>query len=215
MPRMSSNDRHTVQGILVRFFPNGDAHHPGVTLAINTLEIKSWEAFLNYLNRQPRLILASGGIRHVYSPHGEEIRAMSKFRNRHSYIVSSGTFTKTNYRHITDAYYDPYDLQDNQENRLSNGLVRPSVIIQWRAPSINGEQLFILPYSRLNLYEIMILNRNLTVSFDQWLNEEVTDLLSHYISNGIITHLYAITKLAFIEVKKANHLFPLNYENIF
>jgi hypothetical protein len=51
-------------GVLVRFFRNSETYHPGVKIAINELELKSWEAFLNYLNRQPRLALASGGIKH-------------------------------------------------------------------------------------------------------------------------------------------------------
>ncbi|CAF4974577.1 unnamed protein product, partial [Rotaria magnacalcarata] len=39
----------SVQGALVRFFRNGDEYHHGVKLAVNEFELKSWEAFLNYL----------------------------------------------------------------------------------------------------------------------------------------------------------------------
>ncbi|CAF4057577.1 unnamed protein product, partial [Rotaria sp. Silwood2] len=92
MVSIPSIDRRAVQGILVQFFRNGDAYHPGVKVAINGLEIKSWEAFLNYLNRQPKLILSSGGIQHVYSLNGQEIRSINKFQNRQSYVVASGIF---------------------------------------------------------------------------------------------------------------------------
>ncbi|CAF4732660.1 unnamed protein product [Rotaria sp. Silwood1] len=199
--------RRVVQGILVRFFRNGDAYHPGVKVSINELEIKSWEAFLNYLNRQPKLTLLSGGIQHVYSLNGREIRSLDKFQNRQSYIVASGIFIKTNYHHISDTFNDDSDVRLNQQKQFTNGIKRSSDIKPWYSSSINGEQLYILPYSRLNIYETMILNRNLIIKFDQWLNEEVTDLLLHYISNDIITHLYAITKFAFIEIKSFSHLF--------
>jgi len=106
-------------------------------------------------------------------------------------------FIKTNYRHINDTFND-----DSEQNQILNG--------NKRSPPINGEQLFLLPYSHLNMYESLILNRNLIIKFDQWLNEEVTDLLSRYISgNNIITHLYAIKKFEFIEVKSFSHLFNI------
>ncbi len=87
MPSIPSISRHNVQGVLVRFFRNGDTYHPGVKIAINELELKSWGAFLNYLNRQPRLALVSGGIKHIYSLNGQEIRSINRFQNRQSYIV--------------------------------------------------------------------------------------------------------------------------------
>ncbi|CAF0869591.1 unnamed protein product [Rotaria sordida] len=208
MAALPSIDRRAVQGILVRFFRNGDAYHPGVKVAINGLEIKSWEAFLNYLNRQPKLTLPSGGIQHVYSLNGQEIRSINKFQNRQSYVVTSGIFIKANYRHINDTFNDDSDVRIHQQNQFSNGNKRSTDLKSWySSSSINGEQLYILPYSRLNMYEIMLLNRNLIKKFDQWLNEEVTDLLSHYIDNDIITHLYAITKFSFIEIKSFSHLF--------
>jgi hypothetical protein len=196
MPVIPSIGRHAVQGVLVRFFRNGDVHHPGAKIAINELEIISWEAFLNYLNRQPKLLLASGGIKHVYSLDGQEIRSINKFQNRQSYVVASGTFIRTQYRHINDAF-----------NNGSDANVRPPAAVRWSLSSTNGEQIFLLPYSRLNMYESMILNRNLTITFDQWLNEEITDLLSRYIGSDMITHLYAIKKFEFTEVRKRMCLF--------
>jgi hypothetical protein len=201
--------------VLVRFFRNGDAHHAGVKVAINELEIKSWEAFLNILNRLPRLNLSTGGIHHVYSLNGQEIRSISKFQNRHSYVVASNMFTRTNYVHLSDSFNDDPEATNNdnntkQQNPSTNGNLRSSVFGQWRSPPVNGEQMFLLPYSRLNMYESLLLNRtNLTIPYDQWLNEEVTGVLSHYIGNDVITHLYAITKAAFTEVKSFSHLFNI------
>lgn len=187
--------RHAVQGVLVRFFRNGEVHHPGAKVAINELEIKSWEAFLNYLNRQPRLALASGGIRHVYTLNGQEIRSINKFQNRQTYVVASGMFIRTNYRHMNDAFND-----DVEANSSSNGNGTTSTVKRWQSPSLQTEQIFLLPYSRLNMYESLLLNRNLTISFEQWLKEEVTDLLSRYVSNDVIAYLYAIKKMEFTEV---------------
>jgi hypothetical protein len=199
MAIIPSIGHHAVQGVLVRFFRNGDEHHPGVKTAINELEIKSWEAFLNYLNRQPKLVLSSGGIQHIYSLNGKEIRSINKFQNRQSYVVASGIFIKTNYRHINDAFNDNSDTNRNQS---TNGNIQSSVARQWRSPPINNEQIFLLPYSRLNMYESIILNRNIIITFDQWLNKEVTDLLSRYVGSDVITHLYAIKKFEFTEVRK-------------
>jgi len=197
MAVIPSIGRHAVQGVLVRFFRNGEIHHPGVKIAVNELEIKSWEAFLNYLNRQTKLVLSSGGIKHIYSLNGQEILSINKFQNRQSYIVASGMFIKTNYRYINDTFND--DLETNQ-----------SLNVNKRSPPLNGEQIFLLPYSRLNMYESLILNRNLIITFDQWLNEEVTDLLSRYIGGSdIITHLYAIKKFEFTEIKSFSHLFNI------
>jgi len=195
--------RHAVQGVLVRFFRNGDIHHPGVKIAINELEIKSWEAFLNYLNRQPRLILPSG-IRHIYSLNGQEIFSINKFQNRQTYVVASGMFIKTNYLHINNEFNDDSDSNNNQQNQSVRLATR-----QWRSPLTNGEQIFILPYSRSSIYESIILNRNLITTFDQWLNAEVTDLLSRYINGDVITHLYAIKKFEFTEVKSFSQLFNI------
>jgi hypothetical protein len=191
MPVIPSISRHNVQGVLVRFFRNGETYHPGVKMAINELELKSWEAFLNYLNRQPRLALAPGGIKHIYSLNGQEIRSINKFQNRQSYIVASGTFIRTSYRHIHDAFNDEAEV---------NGNIQSSAVKRWRSLSTSGEQIFLIPYSRLNMYESILLNRNLNITYNQWLNEEVTDLLSRYISNDVITHLYAIKKFEFTEV---------------
>ena len=199
MPIVPSIGRHAVQGVRVRFFRNGETHHPGMKMAINELEIKSWEAFLNYLNRQPRLALASGGIKYIYSLHGQEIRSITKLQNRQSYVVASGMFLRTNYRHMNDAFND-----DVETNQSTNGNIRAAAARQWRLPLTNGEKILLVPYSRLNMYESLILNRNLTINYDQWLNEEVTDLLSRYIGSNVITHLYAIKKLEFTEVYREN-----------
>jgi hypothetical protein len=196
MPVIPSIGHHAIQGALVRFFRNGDVHHPGVKIAINELEIISWEAFLNHLNRQPKLLLASGGINHVYSLNGQEIRSINKFQNRQSYVVASGAFIRTQYRHINNAFNNDPDAN-----------VRSPAAARWGSLSTNGKQIFLLPYSRLNMSESMILNRNLTITFDQWLNEEVTDLLSRYIGSDVITHLYAIKKFEFTEVRKRMCLF--------
>jgi len=193
MPVLPSIGRQTVQGVLVRFFRNGEVYHPGVKIAINELEIKSWEAFLNYLNRQPRLILASGGIKHVYTLNGQEVRSINKLQHRQSYVVASGAFIRTSYRYVNDIFNEDADANAN-----SQGLTDK----RWRSPPNSGEQIFLLPYSRLNMYESIILNRNLAITYEQWLTEEATDLLSRYIGNDIITHLYAVKKSEFSEVKK-------------
>ena len=178
--------------MLVRFFRNGDGHHPGVQVAINELELKSWEAFLNYLNRQPRLTLRSGGIKHVYTLYGNEIRSMTKFQHRQCYVVASGAFIKTTYQHMNDVF--------NEENESTKG--------RWRSPPTNlNEQLFVIPYSRLNVYETMIFNRNVTTTFDKWLEEQVTDLLLRFNGEEPIKHLYAVTKFTFNEVKSFSQLF--------
>jgi hypothetical protein len=117
-------------------------------------------------------------------------------------------FIRTNYLHLNDSFNDDPEANIiNQPNQPFNGNKRSSVVGQWRSPPVNGDQIFFLPYSRLNMYESMLLNRNLITTYNQWLNEEVTDVLSHYIGNNIITNLYAITKSSFIEVKSFSHLF--------
>jgi hypothetical protein len=181
-----SISRRAVQGVLVRFFRNGDAHHAGVSVAINELELKSWEAFLNYLNhQQKKLSPANGGIKHVYSLTGREIRSISKFQARQSYVAASGAFIKTIYVHSNDALSD-----------------EPESLTRWRSPPSNTEQIFLLPYSRMNIYESLFFNRNLFDTFDQWLNGQVTELLARFIGQQKIAHLYAITKFAFTEVRE-------------
>ncbi|CAF1942420.1 unnamed protein product [Rotaria magnacalcarata] len=207
IPTIPSIDRRGVKGVLLRFFPNGDDHHPGVIMAINELEIKSWEAFLNFLNRQPKLILSSGGIQYVYTLDGEQIRSMNKLENRQSYVVAAGAFTKANYRSINDAFNDHSNGRTNKKNPVPNPTKRSSVVTQRRSSRITGDQFYIFPYSCLDTHEIMILNRNSTVKFDSWLNKEVTSLLYHYIDNDIITHLFAIQKSTFIEIKSFSQLF--------
>jgi hypothetical protein len=119
MPVIPSITRPGVQGVLVRFFRKGETYHPGVKISINEFELKSWEAFLNYLNRQPRLALASGGIKHSYSLNGQEIRSINRFENRQSYIVASGMFIRTSYHHIHDAFNDKTEV---------NGNIQPSAV---------------------------------------------------------------------------------------
>jgi hypothetical protein len=187
---MPSISRRAVQGVLVRFFRNGDGHHSGMQIAINELELKSWEAFLNYLNRQPRLTLASGGIQHVYSINGGEIRSMTKLQHRQSYVVASGAFIKTTYQHMNDAF------NDEPETSTQSSLTSK----RWRSPPTANEQIFIVPYTRLNAYESMIFNRHYISTFDEWLHEHVTDLLTRFIGSQTVTHLYAFTKTTFTEV---------------
>jgi hypothetical protein len=205
--------RRSVQGVLVRFFRNGDEYHHGVQMAINEFELKSWEAFLNYLNRQSKLVLSTGGIKHVYTLTGQEIYSLNQFQHRQSYVVSSGGFSRTNYRHINDSFGDETDtnLSTNiHQEPLPYWNTRLSVHPRWRSPPAPvGEQIFLLPYSRLNIYESLIFNRNLTQTFDEWLQDQVTDLLSHYTNNEDITHLFGITKTAFIEIKSFSKLFHM------
>ncbi|CAM4924279.1 unnamed protein product [Rotaria socialis] len=202
-----SIDRRGVKGILLRFFRNGDDYHPGTVIAINELEIKSWEAFLNFLNQHPKLILSSGAIQYVYTLDGQQIRSMNKLENRQSYVVAAGPFTRTNYRSINDAFNDDSNGRTNKRNPVPNSTKRSSVVTERRSSTITGDQFYIFPYSCLDMYEIMILNRNSAAKFDSWLNKEVTSLLYHYIDDDIITHLFAITKSTFIEIKSFSQLF--------
>ncbi len=157
--------RREVQGVLVRFFRIGEEYHPGVQIAVNDFELKSWEAFLNYLNRQPRLVLSTGGIKYIYSLTGQEIRSINKFQHRQSYVVSSGNFFPTNYRYINDSFAEESDTNINTQNIQQDTVpywnTRLPVHQRWRSPpGPNGDQIFLLPYSRLNMYESLILNRN-------------------------------------------------------
>jgi hypothetical protein len=87
---------------------------------------------------------------------------------------------------------------------------RTSVHPRFRSPPAPiGEQIFLLPYSKLNMYESLILNRNFTQTFEEWLQDQVTDLLSHYTNNEDITHLFGITKLAFTEIKSFSKLYHM------
>ena len=70
-------------------------------------------------------------------------------------------------------------------------------------------QIFLLPYSKLNLYESLILNRNLTQTFEEWLQDQVTDVLSQHTNNESITNLFAVLNSAFTEVKSFSKLFTL------
>ncbi|CAF0804031.1 unnamed protein product [Adineta ricciae] len=205
LPVMPSIKSRQVQGVLIRVFRNGEPHHPGVKVSINELEIKSWEAFLNYLNKQAKLVLPTGAIKHVYGLNGYEIRSIAKLQNRQAYVVASGIFIKTKFQHANDPFTE--DLDPPTTGQPTNGHFRIPGTKRWRSPPSNGDQIFILPYSRLNLYESILLNRNTTTTYDQWLIEEVTDLLSQYTGNDIITHLYAITKAVFTEVTSFSYLF--------
>jgi hypothetical protein len=208
--------RRAVQGVLVRVFRNGDEHHHGVKMAINEFELKSWEAFLNYLNRQPRLLLSTGGIKHIYTLTGQEIRSINQLQHRQSYVASSGIFIRTNYRYINDSFADETDsnlISSNQQDTVPYWNTRSSVYPRWRSPPpplpLNGEPIFILPYSRLDMYQSLILNRNFTQTFEEWLQDQVTDLLSLYTNKEDITHLFAVTKLTFTEIKSFSKLFSM------
>jgi hypothetical protein len=112
-------------------------------------------------------------------------------------------FIKTKYVHINDSFNDDPDANADQQDQMTNENSRPIISTRRRSPPMNGEQIYLLPYSRLNMYESIILNRNLpTTTYDQWLNDQVTDILAYYTNNDSITHLYAITKYAFTEVRK-------------
>ncbi|CAF0968199.1 unnamed protein product [Adineta ricciae] len=219
-PVVPSITQRPIQGILVQFVRSGESHHRGVRIAVNEFDLKSWEAFLNYLNRQPNLALSTGGIRHIYSLTGEEILSTNQFQHRQSYIVSSGSFVRTNYRYITESFADEPDLTANssvQPGPSPYWNTRSSVHPRWRSPAIpgsslsttNGEQIFLLPYSKLNLYESIILNRNLTQTFEEWLQDQVTDVLCQHTNNDSITNLFAVLNSAFIEVKSFSKLFAL------
>lgn len=183
-------------------------------MAISEFDLKSWEAFLNYLNRQPKLLISSGGIKHIYTMTGQEIRSINKLQHRQSYVVSSGNFTRTNYRFINDSFADESDTNINNTNFQQESLpywnTRTSVHPRWRSPPApNGEQIFLLPYSRLNMYESLILNRSVSQTFEDWLQDQVTDLLSHYTNDESVTHLFGITKSAFTEIKSFSKLFQM------
>ena len=180
-------------------------------MGINEFELKSWEAFLNYLNSQPKLVLSTGGIKYVYSLTGQEIRSINQLHHRQSYVVSSGVFVRTNYRYVNDSFADDNDSNTHaQQDLLPYWNTRASVHPRWRSPPPhNGEQIFLLPYSRLNMYESLILNRNLTQTFEEWLQDQVTDLLSLYTNKEDITHIFAITKTTFIEIKSFSKLFNM------
>ena len=192
-------------------------------LAVNSYEFKSWEAFLNYLNRQPRLVLSTGGIRHIYSLTGEEIRSVNQFQHHQSYIVSSGVFTRTNYLWINNSFAE--ESYSNLHMSIQHDTppywnTRSSVHPRWRSPpplpslsSINREKLFLLPYSKLDMYESLILNRNLPLTFDEWLQDQVTELLSQHTNNENVTNLFAVTKSAFIEVTSFSTLFNMMKNN--
>lgn len=180
---------------MVRFFRNGEAHHPGVKLAINEFELKSWEAFLNYLNKQPKLVLPSGGIQHVFTLGGREVRSLDKLEHRHSYVVASNTFIRTTFVHANDSIAIEEVEAINNKSRS-------------RSITTISEHLFILPYSQLSSYETLLFNRSSLPIFDRWLNGQVTDLLSRYLNDkSRITHLYAVTKSAFTEVLSFSQLF--------
>ena len=201
----------TVQGVLVRFFPNGDKYHRGVKIAINQFELKSWEAFLNYLDRLPKLRLSTGSIQHIYSLTGQEIRAINQFQSCQSYIVASGAFTPTDYHSNYDSFAEESGTNVNASKEhylLSYRNVRLNMYSQWHLPlTMNSEQVFLLPYSKLNMYEVMILNRNVTQTFEEWLHDQVTDLLSQHTNYDIITHLFGMTEYTFMEVKSFSKLF--------
>lgn len=203
VPVIPSIDRRNIQGLLVRFFRNGDVYHPGVIMAVNEIELKSWEAFLNFLNQQSKLVLSTGAIQCIYTLNGEQIRSMNQLQNRQTYVVASGAFTKTNYRHVDDAFNDDSHSRANRRSTIPNGTKQITVPTQRSSPK-NGEQFYIHPYSSIDKYETMILNRNANTKFDQWLDEEVTSLLHRYTGTEKIKHLFAMTKSTFIEVKKYN-----------
>jgi hypothetical protein len=204
-----SISRRAVQGVLVRFFRAGDEHHRGVKIAINESELKSWEAFLNYLNRQPKLISSKGAIKHVYSTTGAEIHSINQFQHRQSYVVSSGHFLRTHFRFMSDSFAEETDFNYQQET-VPYWNSRAPVHTRWQAPTfIPTEQIYILPYSKLNMYESLLLNRNIVTTFDDWLSDQVTDLLSHYTDHEDITHLFAVTKFSFVEVRSFSKLFHL------
>ncbi|CAF3461067.1 unnamed protein product [Rotaria sp. Silwood1] len=207
-----SVNAHSFQGVLVRFFRNGDEHHHGVKLAINEFELKSWEAFLNYLDRQPRLRLPTGAIKHVYSLTGQEIRSVNQFQNRQSYVVAVGAFTRTNYRFMYPLFTEETDVNLNtntQQDTVPYWNTRLSVHPRWHSPPPNNEQIFLLPYSQLNMYESLIFNRNVTQTFEEWLQDQVTDLLTHYTNHENVRHLFGITKDSFIEIKSFSKLFNM------
>jgi hypothetical protein len=102
------------------------------------------------------------------------------------------------------------NIANVQQELLPYWNTRTSVHPRFRSPpGPIGEQIFLLPYSKLNVYESLILNRNFTQTFEEWLQDQVTDLLSHYTNNEDITHLFGITKLAFIEIKSFSKLYHM------
>ena len=205
-----SNNRRAVQGVLVRFFRDGDEHHRGLKVAVNELALKSWEAFLNYLNRQPKLSSSKGGIKYVYSLDGDEIRSLNQFQHRQSYVVSSGSFVRTHYRFVSDSFADDAEHHFFHTEPIPYWNSRASVYPRWQAPAIiPTEHIYVLPYSQLTRYESILLNRNIVMTFEEWLGDQVTEILSRYTRHDIITHLFAVTKYSFIEVKAFSKLFHM------
>ncbi|CAF4520784.1 unnamed protein product [Rotaria socialis] len=200
----------SVQGALVRFFRNGDAYHHGVKLAVNEFELKSWEAFLNYLDRQPKLRLSTGGIKHIYTFTGQEIHSINQFSNRQSYVVASGLFIPTQYRYKNNSFSDGSKLKlhtSAQKEVLPYWNTRAPAHARWHSPPSSNDQIFVMPYSKLNMYSSMILNRNTTQTFEEWLQVQITGLVSHYTNYENITHLFGVTQDAFTDVSSFSKLF--------
>ncbi|CAF3728081.1 unnamed protein product [Rotaria socialis] len=200
----------SVQGALVRFFRNGDAYHHGVKLAVNEFELKSWEAFLNYLDRQPKLRLSTGGIKHIYTFTGQEIHSINQFSNRQSYVVASGLFIPTQYRYKNNSFADGSKLKlhtSAQKEVLPYWNTRAPAHARWHSPPSSNDQIFVMPYSKLNMYSSVILNRNTTQTFEEWLQVQITGLVSHYTNYENITHLFGVTQDAFTDVSSFSKLF--------
>ncbi|CAF4219632.1 unnamed protein product [Rotaria socialis] len=200
----------SVQGALVRFFRNGDAYHHGVKLAVNEFELKSWEAFLNYLDRQPKLRLSTGGIKHIYTFTGQEIHSINQFSNRQSYVVASGLFIPTQYRYKNNSFSDGSKLKlhtSAQKEVLPYWNTRAPAHARWHSPPSSNDQIFVMPYSKLNMYSSVILNRNTTQTFEEWLQVQITGLVSHYTNYENITHLFGVTQDAFTDVSSFSKLF--------
>ncbi|CAF5212864.1 unnamed protein product, partial [Rotaria magnacalcarata] len=84
---------------------------------------------------------------------------------------------------------------------------RAPVHARWHSPPSSNDQIFVIPYSKLNMYSSMILNRNITQTFEEWLQVQITDLLSHYTNYENITHLFGVTQDAFTDVSSFSKLF--------
>jgi hypothetical protein len=201
--------RRSVQGALVRFYRIGDEYHRGVDIAINESNFKSWEAFLNYLNRQSKLASSKGAIKHVYSLIGEEIFSINQFKHRHSYVVSYGSFVRTHFRHTNDSFTDDVFIYA-QQDMMTYWNNRASIFSRYQPVSqFPMEKIYFVPYSRLTSHESLLFNRHAMSVFDDWLHNQVTDLLSRYINDEYITNVFAVTELMFVEVKSFSKLFHM------
>ena len=115
---------------------------------------------------------------------------------------------RTHFRYNSESFTEEIDANQAQ-NPVPYWSTRTPVRPQWRSPVVQTEHLFVLPYSQLHMYESLIFNRHVNITFDEWLVDQVTELLSYYTNGEEITRLFAITEYAFVDVRSFSKLFHL------